>query len=386
MERRPLTIFLSAAEASGDEHAARLIAALRAAAAGEVEFVGVGGAKMAAAGCRILADLTAKASMLVGGPLLRLGYYVRMVRRIRRAIREIRPDVFVPVDSPALNWHLAKTARKLGIPVVYYIAPQVWAWAPWRARKLARLTDRVACILPFEQRYLWDRGIRATYVGSPVFEGLPDRPAELPDIAEAWSDGKWRVAMVPGSRDGEIRGHMPALLKTAEAIRRRWPAARCTFTAHNDSAAELIRKLARGAEIDITVGRTHEVLSQSHFAVVKSGTVTLEAAYYGVPMVVFYRTGRLLGAAARIGRWAVATTSFSLVNILAGRRIVPELMPWYGKTDVLRSMVLEVMEDYGCLFQTRSELIRLADGLRNSAAATASQNAARIILEVLGEP
>ena len=382
MDRRPLTIFLSAAEASGDEHAARLIVALRA-AAGEAEFVGVGGAKMAAAGCRILVDLTAKASMLVGGPLLRLGYYVRMVRRLQRAVREIRPDVVVPVDSPALNWHLAGTARKLGIPVVYYIAPQVWAWAPWRARKLARLTDRVACILPFEQRYLWDRGIRATYVGSPVFEGLPDRPAELPDIAEAWSEGKWRVAMVPGSRPGEIRGHMPALLATAEAISRRWPAARCTFTAHNEASAELIRKLARGADIDIAVGRTHEILSQSHFAVTKSGTVTLEAAYYGVPMVVFYRTGRLLGAAARIGRWAVTTPSFSLVNILAGRRIVPELMPWHGKTDVLRSMVLEVMADYGYLFQARSDLIRLADGLRNSAAGTASENAARIILDTL---
>jgi len=382
MSQRPLTIFLSAAEASGDEHAARLIHALRR-QVGDAVFVGLAGPNMAEAGCEVLADLTAKASML-GGPIFRLGYYLRAIRRIRKAIAAIGPDVLVPVDSPALNWHLAGTAKKLGIPVVYYIAPQVWAWAPWRVRKMRRLTDQVACILPFEQRYLWDRGVRATFVGNPVFEGLPPRPASEPDLAEAWSEGKWRVAMIPGSRRGEIRGHMPALLATSEAIRRRWPAARCTFTAYTQASADLIRKLSAGAAVDIAVDATHEVLAQSHFAVAKSGTVTLEAAYFGVPMVVFYRTSRLLGAAARFGRWAVTTPSFSLVNILAGRRIVPELMPWHGNVETLKSMVLEVMQDYGYLFQVRAELLSLADGIRHSAPGAASDNAARLILRALG--
>jgi lipid-A-disaccharide synthase len=382
MGQRPLTVFISAAEASGDEHAARLIHALRKRVADAV-FLGVAGPDMAAAGCRVLADLTAKASML-GSPILRLGYYLRTVRRVQKAIAEIRPDVLVPVDSPAFNWHLAAAARKIGVPVVYYIAPQVWAWAPWRVGKVRRLTDHVACILPFEQRYLWDRGVRATYVGSPVFEHLPPRPQTQPDLAEAWSEGNWRVAMVPGSRAGEIRGHMPGLLATAEAIRRRWPAARCTFTAYTEDSAGLIRRLCRGVPVEITVDRTHEVLSQSHFAVTKSGTVTLEAAYFGVPMVIFYRTSRLLGAISRIRPWVVSTPSFSLVNILAGRRIVPELMPWHGNTRQLRSMVLEVMEDYGYLFQVRSELMSLADEIRASAAGTASDNAAQLILGTLG--
>ena len=94
----------------------------------------------------------------------------------------------------------------------YYIAPQVWAWAPWRVRKLARLTDQVACILPFEQRYLWDRGVNAAYVGHPLFDSLPPRPPDPPDLAEAWTHGRWRVALIPGSRQAEIRGHMRALL------------------------------------------------------------------------------------------------------------------------------------------------------------------------------
>ena len=142
MSERPLTIFLSAAEASGDAHAANLIRAIREASPG-ARFIGVAGERMAEAGCEVLLDLTHRASML-GGPLLRLGYYWRQVRRAKKAIRAIRPDLCIPVDSPAFNWHVAKAARKAGAKVLYYIAPQVWAWATWRVRKLARLTDRAA--------------------------------------------------------------------------------------------------------------------------------------------------------------------------------------------------------------------------------------------------
>jgi len=272
----PITIFMSAAEASGDEHAARLIESLRLRVP-EARFIGVAGPRMAEAGCEVLADLTRQASM-IGGPFLRIPYYVRTIRRVQEQMRELAPDLHIPVDSPAMNWHLADTAKSIGAGVVYYIAPQVWAWAPWRVRKLARLTDRVACILPFEQRYFRDRGVKATYVGHPLFETLPERPAELPDLAEAWSEGSWRVAMLPGSRPGEIRHHTPALLASAAKITRRWPRARCTFTARTDQAAQAIRRASGNTDVNVAVGRMREVLSQSHFAVAVSGTVTIEVA------------------------------------------------------------------------------------------------------------
>jgi len=380
MTDRPLTIFLSAAEASGDEHASHLIAAIRRLRP-DARLLGAAGPKMAAAGCEVVADLTRRASM-AGGAIAQLGYYRKMVRLIRKKIAEVRPDLLIPVDSPALNWHMAAEAKRCGSKVFYYIAPQVWAWAPWRVKKLARLTDRVGCILPFEQAYLRHRGVDATYVGHPLMDTLPDRPGEPADLAAAWADGAWRVALLPGSRPGEIRSHAPALLATADAIRTRWPDARCTVTAWSERCEEILRPMVEGADVELAVGRTREVLAQSHFAVATSGTVTLEVAHFGVPMVIFYRTGRLLYNL--LGRWLLKTPHLSLVNILAGRRLVPEIMPWHGDSRQIVDAVTDVMGDYGWLCQTRRDLIDLTGRLRAAREGSASENAARIALETAG--
>jgi lipid-A-disaccharide synthase len=392
MTTKPLTIFISAAEASGDYHAANLMRAIRrranhgvAGPARDVKFVGAAGPRMAAEGCEVVADLTQDASM-VGGPFLRLGHYYRAVRRLQRAIREVKPDVVVPVDSPALNWHLAKTARQLGVPVVYYIAPQVWAWAPWRVRKLARLTNAVACILPFEEEYLRSRGVNATYVGHPLFDDLGKQPRGegLPDLCDAWANGTWRVAFVPGSRPAEIRGHSPAMFQLAQTIRRRWPQSTCIFTANDPAAAKAIldacgrdsfkpydpvskSETVTSGDIFLAVGRTREVLAQSHFGVVKSGTVTLEAAWFGLPMVIVYRTGLLMGALRRtLGRCRalMPTPHLSLVNILARQTLVEELMPWHGNYLQLEDTVLREMDDLGHLCELRASLMELVKPLQ----------------------
>jgi len=385
MTDRAVTIFLSAAETSGDMHAGRLIEALRR-RVGEARFVGVGGPRMVAAGCeQAIAglDLTAGASMLTG-PLLRLGYYWRVIRELKRAIKQIRPDIHIPVDSPALNWHLARAAKRCGSKVCYYIAPQVWAWAPWRVRKMRALTDHVACILPFEEEWFRRRGIAASYVGHPVFEQLPlDRPAP-PDLLEAYSDGSWSVALLAGSRPAEILRHGAGLGATGAAIRRRYPRAKCTFVAPDAHSGKLIRSVAAKRDlegVEIAIGRTHEVLAQSHIAVAVSGTITLELAYFGIPMVVFYRVSR--ASYNLLGRWLVRTPHLSLVNILAGKKLVPELMPWYGKTGDLTETVLDVMEDLGWLLEVRDTLIRLVDPLRLPPPQTASSNAADLIANML---
>lgn len=380
MSKGPLTIFLSAAEDSGDEHASNLIRAIRRRRQ-DVRLVAVGGEKMAAAGCEMVADLTKKASM-AGGVVPQLGYWYRMVRRLQGTIRRLRPDLHIPVDSPAMNWHLAAAARESGAKVFYYIAPQVWAWAPWRARKLARLTDHVGCILPFEQSYLRHRGVHATYVGHPLFDTLPPRPDPMPDLAEAWTEGTWRVALLAGSRPGEIRGHVPTFLAAAEAVRRRWPASRFTFAARTESAAQAIRQAASGGEVDVVVGRTREVLADSHFALAVSGTITLELAHFGVPMVIVYRTSRL--SYHLLGRWLLRTPHLSLVNILAGRRVVPELMPWHGNRREVIDRVLEVMDDLGWLVEARQALLDVTDPLRMAPPRTASDNAAGLALAAVG--
>lgn len=380
------TIFLSAAEASGDEHASHLIRALRERLGDTVRFVGAAGPKMQAAGCESLADLTAQATMLAG-PLLKLRYYHRMVRTLQRHIRQIRPDLVIPVDSPALNWHMCKAARQAGSKVMYYIAPQVWAWAPWRVKKLARLTDAVACLLPFEQEYLRRRGVSATFVGHPLLDSLPPRPQPPSDIIGAYGDGSWRVALLLGSRQGEIARHAPAMLQVAADIRSRYDKATCVFCPGTEKAAAQLSAVLgdrlNQPGLEVVVGQTRQQLAQAHFALAVSGTVTLDVSHFGLPMLVFYRVSRC--AYNALGRWIIRTPHFSLPNIVAGREIVPEIVPWYGNVGQISHAVLSALDDLGTLVETRSDLIAMMDSLRPPHGQTASQNAADIAAALIGQ-
>ena len=188
--------------------------------------------------------------------------------------------------------------------------------------------------------------------------------------------------MIPGSRPGEIKGHIDALLGVADVLRRRWPKSQCIFTARTPACADIIKK-ACGPDVIVSTGKTLETLAQSHFAVIKSGTVTLEAANYGVPMVIFYRTSRMLALMRNVlGKWAVPTPYFSLVNILAGKRLLPELTPWHGDAKQLTAATLEAMEDSGYLVDCRQALLKLVEPLRVTPPQTASDNAAKLILKV----
>lgn len=371
------TIFITAAEASGDAHAAGLIEAIRRRSA-NARFVGTGGPAMAAAGCEMIAEPVSRAAMTTGA-FVHLGYFYKLIRQASRAMAEIRPDVHVPVDSPAMNWHIAKAARKRRIPVAYYIAPQTWAWAPWRVRKLRKLADAVACILPFEADYFGSRGVNAHYVGHPLFDDLP--PADPPDLEAAAASGRWRIALLPGSRDSEIKRHTPALLSVMDGLARRYRQADFTITAINSHAADVIRQSAGCGDLPIEVGHTANVLKRSHFAVTASGTVTLEVAHFGVPMIIFYRVSKW--PYRLIGRWLIRTPHLSLVNILAGRTLVPELMPWFGEAGEILGCAEEMLDDVGALVALRKELTQLVAPLRVQPPGSAADNAADVVLGVM---
>ncbi len=374
---RATTILLTAAEASGDALAAGLIQALRKRLPA-ARFVGIGGERMAEAGCELLGEPVGRAAMLVGS-LRQLFYYAGLTRKVARAMSELRPAVHVPVDSPALNWHLARAARRRGIPVMYYVAPQVWAWAPWRTGKLRRLTDAVACILPFEPDYLRPRGVNARFVGHPVFDELP--PADPPDLAAASAKGTWRIALLPGSRRAEIQAHTPALVTVADTLRRRFPRCTLTFSALNGPAAAVIRDCAGRDDLNLEVGRAAGLLARSDFALVASGTATLEVAHYGVPMVVFYRASRFLHRLLK--GWMIRTKNLSLVNILAGARIVPELMPWSGDAEELLGRAEAMLQDLAGLQAVQGELLRLVQPLRPSSGVRAADSAAELVIQTM---
>ncbi|MHC4984976.1 MAG: lipid-A-disaccharide synthase [Planctomycetota bacterium] len=378
MKDRP-TIFFTAAETSGDHHAAGLVAALRKRLP-DARMLGAGGQAMADAGCEIVMETVSKAQML-GGPLLKIPHWIRRVRKLQRLIREVRPDVVVPVDSPALNWHMAKAAKSIHAPVMYYVAPQVWAWARGRVKKLARLTDRVACILPFEEDYLRQRGVNATFVGHPLFDEVPPRPEPMPDLDEAVATGRFRVALLPGSRDAEIANHAAAMQAVAVDIRNHWPEAQCTFAAPDQRAADRIREAVGEGVFEIKVDATPEVLANSHVAVVASGTATLLTAYYGVSMVVVYKVNWL--TYQLVGRWIIKTPFLSLVNILAGREVAPELMPWTGGVKNLSKTTLDLMADRERLHTMRQELLGISAPLERRDLDAAGR-AADLVIDLIG--
>ncbi len=375
-------IFITAAEASGDAHAAGLIVALRR-RLGQVRFVGVGGPRMAQAGCHLVAQPLERAAMTTSA-IAQAPYFWKVIRTAAAAMSECHPAVHVPVDSPALNWHLAKAARRRHIPVAYYIAPQVWAWAPWRVRKLRRLTDAVACILPFEEQYLRCRGVNARYVGHPVFDDLP--LAQPPDLAAAAAGGDWRIALLPGSRPGVIRHHAPALALVMDRLREKFPKARFTFAAADAQAAERITRAvgdrpADKEKLPIVVGPVEETLARCNFALATSGTVTLQAAHFGLPMVIFYHVRRW---AWPMGKLLIRTRYLSAINILAGRELAPELMPWFGDAGILADRAIDLLENPAQLAAQQSQLLELVAPLRVKPPGSAADNAAQLVIRTAG--
>jgi lipid-A-disaccharide synthase len=227
------------------------------------------------------------------------------------------------VDYPGFNLRAARAARKRGIRVVYYIAPQIWAWAPWRVRRIARAVDRVLTILPFERELYARGGVPCAFVGHPLFERLQatapatdrgDRPVEL-------------IGLLPGSRSSEVRGTLPSMLRAARRVLAAHPGTRfvlpCGGPRVREEVEGVLGEEGDGLPIEVVEGRTHEAMDRMDLALVASGTASLELLYYRVPMVVMYRVGRL---ARLLGRFLLITPHVALVNIVAGRRIMPELL------------------------------------------------------------
>jgi len=344
------TVFLSAAEASADAHCARLIPQLRAAIP-QVRCIGLGGDAMARAGCHLLENLSDRSAMLAHA-LAQVVFYFRLLRRLKRFLREEHPDLVIVADSPAWNFHVAQAARRLGIPVLYYIAPQLWAWGDWRVKKLRRCADRLACILPFEEEWFTQRGIPATYVGHPLFD--TEQRIEPVNPLGPVSDSFPTVALLPGSRNHEI-GHLwPVLQRLAHAVRDEYPRARFLTAAHSDAVAARLRVQADPTlPIDIRCTSIEACTRHADLALVASGTATLEVAAQNCPMIILYHVPAWQWHL--VGRWLVKTKFLSLVNILAGRELVPEFMPLPRRLDPVIDVALALLAD-----DKRRQALRLA--------------------------
>lgn len=352
----PPRVFISAAEQSADEHAAALIRAAQS-LMGPIEFEGLAGPAMREAGCECFHDMTAKSAMALKA-LGRVPEALLLMNRLARHLDSRRFDAAVLVDSPTLHLPMARLFRARGIPVLYYIAPQTWAWAPWRNARIAHRVTRMACIWPFEEAYFRGHGIEATYVGHPSFDHLLATKVDPARVTALRAGASPVISLLPGSRRHVVDEVLPGQIAVAKALSSRFRQLRCVIVAANETAREQITRQIAGVHLnhEIVIGAEDRAaaIEASDLVLAASGTVTLEVAYRGAPMIVMYNHGRWLYTLA--GRFLIRLKHLSIPNILAERAIVPEFMPFYHTVDPIIARALELLSTPASLERMRAEL------------------------------
>ncbi len=329
-----------AGEASGDLYGARLIRAYRAMHP-DAQFFGIGGDLMRDEGAELLYHISQTAIMGFVEVVKRYRFLREMFDRCEMQYNERRPDAVLLIDYPGFNLRFARKVKAAGGRVLYYISPQVWAWGKNRARKMAGLVDHLACVFPFEEKLFNDIGVPTTFVGHPLVEILEKTNRAEFLQSQGLPADKLLLGLFPGSREQEVHRLLPAMLEGAELLRKRTG---CTIAI---GAARLPDALyeahLRGFdEIHIVRGATHALMQHSHAAVVASGTATVETAWYETPMVVVYRASWLN---YQIGRRLINVGNIGMVNILAGARIVPELLQDDMRADYIAQYTLPYFEN-----------------------------------------
>ena len=317
-----MKIFFSVGEPSGDLHGANLIRQLRRHCP-NLEPVGFGGPRMAAAGCRLHEDLTRLAIMWFGRVLLNLHKFLHLASRADRYFRHQRPDAVVLIDYPGLNWWIAWRAKVHGIPVFYYGTPQLWSWGGWRVRKMRRLVDHALCKLPFEQIWFRQRGVNATYVGHPYFDQLRGQTLDRQLIdSQAGKDGPL-VTILPGSRTQEVTSNLHWFLQAAALVHQQVPRARFAVAAFNEKHARLARAAVGklGLPVEVFVGRTPELMYSATCTMACSGSVSLELLYHLKPTVILYWISR---PAYFVQSFFLKVKYITLVNLLVADELCPK--------------------------------------------------------------
>ena len=310
-------LFLSAGEASGETHAVALLEAL----GSDVRCSAFGGQRLKAAGATLRFALSDHAVMGVIGVLQQLPLILRAVADYLRMLRDDPPDLVVLVDFPGLHVVMAKLAKRRGIPVLHYIAPQYWAWGPWRMRRYRRSVDATLTILPFETAFFRRFNIPAAYVGHPLLDAVS---ADQPTATDADAERPLLV-LLPGSRSADIRRNLPGQLRVAAALRAREPTLRCVVPHQNPRRTLLLRELLQRQAADFVAhheGPLAPWLGRARLVIAKSGTGSLEACLHGAPTVVVYQLGGLLSA---VGYHNILSVPWiAAANLIAGREVVPE--------------------------------------------------------------
>jgi lipid-A-disaccharide synthase len=368
-------VFISAAEPSADTHCAGLITAMQKSRPG-IEFVGVGGPKMAQAGCELLENTTGKAAMLYKA-FSQVARFYKILKHIKHYLKSNNVDLVIVCDSPSFNFHVAKAAKKAGIKTLFFVAPQLWAWGGWRIGKLRKCCDKLCCLLPFEQDWFGKRGMDAVFVGNPLLDKLEIAHTRHEQY-EDFEPKKARFAIMPGSRAAEIDLLWQPMQQIALRLKEKYPAATFVAVAVDARREEILRATQiPGFECEYSVDSVNRTALAVDFSIVASGSATLEVAAAGCPMVIMYQSSRILWY---LFGWAMQTKYLSLVNILSGRELVPEFMPNFTSIEPIVASIEQLLQDNDELAKLSGELTRLTEPLAEK---KACREVANIAVEML---
>jgi lipid-A-disaccharide synthase len=370
-------LLLSCGEPSGDLYAGALTRELRALSPG-LEVAGLGGPAFAAAGGELLADYRGLAVTGLTEVVSKVPKVLETLRALVASARDRRPDGLVVIDFPDFNFRLARRIRRLGIPIVYYVSPQLWAWRAGRMATMKELASRVLVIFPFEEAIYRDAGVPVEFVGHPLIDLVA--PGETRDalLSRLGLEASAPVvAILPGSRPNEVSRILPDLLAAGERIRGRVPGAQFVVARAPNLDDHLFAAAAQLPLSVVTEGMTDAVLAAADVALVASGTATVQAALHDTPMVIVYRLSPLT---YRLGRRFVKLDTFGMVNLIAGERIVPELIQEEFTPEAVADEAVSILSD-------RARAARMRDGLATVRARLggpgASRRAAQAIMKVV---
>ena len=370
-----MRILIVTGEASGDLHGAHLAKAIMALDP-TAELVGIGGAAMRAAGVSLVAGVPQLDVMgLIG--LSGIRAMVQRVLAIRRVLKAEAWDLVVLIDNPGLNFHFARVAKAAGRRVLYYIAPQVWAWRPGRMKWMQRRVDHAVVILPFEPELYRRAGVHCTFVGHPLLDSVAPQYDRAKLRREFGLDQSARVVgLLPGSRVSEVEMHLPVLLKAAAQLVLVEPGTQFILAQASSIHDNLIQALLQHSPVPVRVvhDQASEVMALSDVLLIASGTATLQAAVVGTPMVLLYKTSPLT---YRLARWLINVKWIGLVNLVAGRSIVPELIQDEATAERLCQEVLHLLRDPSAYNDMKEGLRQVRQSLGEPGA---SRRAAQVAL------
>jgi lipid-A-disaccharide synthase len=380
-----MRIFFSVGEPSGDQHTARLIHELKAKCP-TLETEGFGGPEMRAAGCSVLFELTELAVMGFMRVVPMLAKFYRVVSQAEQYFDRNPPDVVVLVDFPGFNWWIARAAKKRGIPVYYYLPPQLWAWAPWRIKRVRKWVDHVICTLPFEYDWYRSRGVKCTWVGHPFFDQVQERVLDQQVMKQISGNQSGPVvALLPGSRNHEIEKNWPVMLEVARRVSAVVPGVRWVVGNYKQSQVQRCQELQQAASSPVSPEyfseKTSEVIEAADCCLMVSGSISLELLARRKPGIVIYRVPVIEKLATKV----LKTCRFiTLTNLIADEEVMPELISAGDPEADIRTVVATLtkwLTQPTVLSARKSAMSRVADRATNPGA---SQRTAEFLLSDLG--